>query len=113
MAPDLLDLVQSVAISLLGTLQGLLMFPNFKGNDWYVFVFTATDFSGELIDSPEGRVKWIPDETVLDLNFWESDNIFMPWIREGKSFPQSLNMRGDNVPGRYSFSFIKTVISHG
>ena len=35
---------------------------NFKGNDWYVFVFTATEFSGELIDSPEGRLEWIPDQ---------------------------------------------------
>ena len=35
-------------------LHGLLMFPNFKGNDWYVFVFTATEFGGEITDdSPE------------------------------------------------------------
>ena len=31
---------------------GLIMFPNFTGNDWYVFVFTAHEFSGALIDSP-------------------------------------------------------------
>ena len=24
-------------------LRGLLIFPNFKGNDWYVFVFTTTE----------------------------------------------------------------------
>jgi hypothetical protein len=36
---------------------GLLMFPKFKGNDWYVFAFTATKFTGELIDSPEGRLE--------------------------------------------------------
>jgi len=40
-------------------MRGLLMFPAFKGNDWYVFVFTANEFSGELIDSPEGRLEWI------------------------------------------------------
>jgi hypothetical protein len=33
---------------------GLLVFPSFKGNDWYVFVFAANEFTGELIDSPEG-----------------------------------------------------------
>ena len=42
-------------------LHGLVMFPNFKGNDWYVFVFTATEFIGELIDSPEGKLQWIED----------------------------------------------------
>ena len=45
-------------------LYGLLMFPNFKGNDWYVFVFTATEFSGELIDSPEGKLEWIEDSQL-------------------------------------------------
>jgi 8-oxo-dGTP diphosphatase len=59
---------------------GLLIFPNFKGNDWYVFVFTAYEFTGELIDSPEGRLEWIPDEKLLELNLWESDYVFFPWI---------------------------------
>lgn len=76
---------------------GLLMFPKFKGNDWYVFVFTATEFSGELIDSPEGRLEWIPDAGILDLNLWESDHFFMPWIREGKFFSAKFEYDGDNM----------------
>jgi len=66
-------------------LHGLLMFPNFKGNDWYVFVFTAHEFTGEMIDSPEGRLEWIPNEKLPSLNLWESDLIFFPWL-EGMSF---------------------------
>lgn len=76
---------------------GLLMFPIFKGNDWYVFVFTASDFVGELIDSPEGRLEWIPDEKILDLNLWESDHIFMPWIQEGKFFSAKFIYEGDTM----------------
>jgi 8-oxo-dGTP diphosphatase len=78
---------------------GLLMFPRFKGNDWYVFVFTATDFQGELIDSPEGRLEWIPDERVLDLNLWASDHIFMRWIQKGKFFSASFKYEGDAMLG--------------
>ena len=74
---------------------GLLIFPKFKGNDWYVFVFTATDFSGELIDSPEGKLEWIPDEKILDLNLWQSDHIFMPWIQDGKFFSAKFDYEGD------------------
>lgn len=74
---------------------GLLMFPNFKGNDWYVFVFTADEFSGELIDSPEGVLEWIPDEKVLQLNLWQSDHIFMPWIAENKFFSAKFEYEGD------------------
>jgi 8-oxo-dGTP diphosphatase len=76
---------------------GLLMFPAFKGNDWYVVVFTATELTGVLIDSPEGRLEWIPDEKILDLPLWESDHIFMPWIREGKFFSAKLEYDGDEM----------------
>jgi 8-oxo-dGTP diphosphatase len=78
---------------------GLLMFPKFKGNDWYVFVFTASQFSGELIDSPEGQLEWIPDEKILDLNLWESDHLFMPWIQDGKFFSAKFMYEEDKLKG--------------
>ena len=78
-------------------LSGLLMFPNFKGTNSYVFVFTATDFKGELIDSPEGKLEWIQDEKILGLNLWESDHIFMPWIREGKFFSAKFEYEGNKM----------------
>lgn len=76
---------------------GLLIFTNFKGNDWYVFVFTAGEFTGDLIESPEGMLEWIPDEKVLDLNLWKSDSIFMPWIRDKKFFSAKFQYNGDEM----------------
>ena len=73
------------------------MFPKFKGNDWYVLVFTAYDFSGELIDAPEGNLEWIPDEKILSLNLWESDPIFMQWIQERKFFSAKFVYEGDEM----------------
>src|SRR3970040_682547 len=83
---------------------GLLMFPKFKGNDWYVFVFTATEFSGELIDSPEGPLEWIPDEKILALNLWESDHIFMQWMENGKFFSAKFEYEGEVMKG-YEVTF--------
>lgn len=84
---------------------GLLMFPNFKGSDWYVFVFTATEFNGELIDnSPEGKLEWIPDEKMSSLNLWESDHIFMPWIKNGDFFSAKFGYQGDKMTG-YEVTF--------
>ena len=80
------------------------MFPKFKGNDWYVFVFTAHEFSGELIDSPEGQLEWIPDEKILGLNLLASDHIFMPWIQENKFFSAKFVYEGDEMRG-YKVSF--------
>jgi 8-oxo-dGTP diphosphatase len=78
-------------------LHGLLMFPNFKGADWYVFVFTAREFEGELIDSPEGQLEWVPDDKLLDLNLWESDHIFIPWLEKGEFFSAKFIYEGDQM----------------
>jgi 8-oxo-dGTP diphosphatase len=86
-------------------LHGLLMFPRFKGNDWYVFVFTATEFSGALIaEGSEGNLEWIPDENILHLNLWESDHIFLPWLADGRFFSAKFEYEG-NVMQRYEVTF--------
>lgn len=62
-------------------LKGFLTFPRFANEeDWYVFVFVAGQPSGELIDSPEGDLEWIDDADLLNLNLWEGDRIFLPWL---------------------------------
>jgi 8-oxo-dGTP diphosphatase len=83
---------------------GLIMFPNFKGNEWYVFVFTATEFSGDLIDSPEGQLEWIKDEELMRLNLWESDHIFFPWIGKEEFFSAKFIYEGDKMH-RYEVIF--------
>jgi 8-oxo-dGTP diphosphatase len=77
-------------------LHGLLTFPNFKGNDWYVFVYTASEFDGELLESsPEGSLAWIEDGKLTELNLWESDHIFLPWIAAGKFFSAKFEYDGE------------------
>jgi len=78
---------------------GLIMFPNFMENDWYVFVFTATEFTGDLIDSPEGQLEWIKDEELTRLNLWESDHIFFPWIERGNFFSAKFVYEGVKLMG--------------
>jgi len=64
-------------------LKGILTFPKFQpGEDWYAFVFVIDQFEGELIDSPEGHLSWIKKENILDLNLWDGDRFFLPWLDE-------------------------------
>jgi len=73
------------------TLKGVLTFPLFDGKeDWYVFVYVAREFSGELIDSPEGTLEWVPDEDVAKLNLWEGDRVFLPWLSGDRFFSAKL-----------------------
>lgn len=68
-------------------LHGFITFPMFDGKkDWYVFLFTAHEFEGSLIDSHEGRLEWISNNKLLDLNLWEGDKIFIPWLLQDKFF---------------------------
>ena len=73
-------------------LKGFLTFPDFaKDEDWYAFIFIAHPDGGELIDSPEGDLQWIENDRLLDLELWEGDRIFLPWL---------------DRPGFFSGSFI-------
>jgi 8-oxo-dGTP diphosphatase len=76
-------------------LHGLLMFPGFKGNDWYVFVFTANEFSGELNENEEGYLKWIPDAEEASLPLWPSDAIFLPWLQRDAFFSAKFIYNGE------------------
>jgi len=67
--------------------KGHLTFPMFDGvDDWYVFVFIVDKFEGELIDSEEGELIWIPNKELKDLNLWEGDQIFIDWLFDNKFF---------------------------
>jgi len=62
-------------------LKGFLTFPRFANDeDWYAFVYVARKIEGQLIESEEGVLKWIDDEHLLNLDLWEGDLIFLPWL---------------------------------
>lgn len=61
--------------------KGMITFPGFANEeDWYTYIFVVDDFEGELIDSPEGHLEWIPNERLMELNLWEGDRIFLQWL---------------------------------
>ena len=80
-------------------LVGLLTFPAFdiQKRDWHVFVYIANEFSGELIVSPEGELHWINDDKILDLNLWESDHMFIKWIKEDRFFSAKFIFKEEKV----------------
>jgi len=73
-------------------MKGFITFPMFDGkDDWYVFIFVIDKFEGGLIDSPEGQLEWIPNDKLKELNLWDGDQIFIPWIFEDKYFSAKFN----------------------
>ncbi len=73
---------------------GILTFPNIGnspfGDLWYIWVFKSSEFSGELIDSPEGELKWIKISELDKLNLWDGDRVFTPLVFQKKIFSAEL-----------------------
>ena len=68
-------------------LRAIITFPKFDDiDDWIVFLYTANDFKGNLIESDEGVLKWINNDEVLKLNLWDGDKIYLKWLKQDKFF---------------------------
>ncbi len=81
-------------------LRGVLTFPAFaKGEDWIVFVYTATSFTGEPGDCPEGTLEWVADAKVPELNLWEGDRLFLPWLDGPRFFSAKFVYREGKLTG--------------
>lgn len=86
-------------------LAGLLTFPKFDGiNDWQVFLYQATEFSGEIIECQEGELEWIPNDKLLELNLWEGDKHFIKWMLDGRLFSAKFNYHAKELID-YSVTF--------
>ncbi len=75
-------------------LRGFITFPEFDGvEDWYVFIFTSDNFEGDMSDSPEGNLEWIPNNELSSLNLWDGDKIFLKWLYRDKFFSAKFNYK--------------------
>jgi 8-oxo-dGTP diphosphatase len=79
-------------------LRGVLTFPAFKdGEDWLVFVYTATRFEGSLGSCPEGDLEWVEDARIAGLPLWEGDRLFLPWLDQEKFFSGKFTYLGGRL----------------
>ena len=52
----------------------------------YMHLFTATEYEGEILQSDEGDLAFIPKEKVLSLPHWEGDGIFLSLLQTDEPF---------------------------
>ena len=72
-------------------LKGILTFPGFNADeDWYVFLYTAHDFTGELVEGDEGVLEWIDNSEIFNLNILEGDKLFLDWMKKYNFFSGKL-----------------------
>ncbi len=71
--------------------RGLLSFPTFptgtrRDPDLYAFVFVSEAFRGTPRPSEEGELAWVDDAAMADLELYEGDRVFLPWLDRERRF---------------------------
>lgn len=82
-------------------LRGIITFMSDKWQTEYMFLYTATGFTGKIRDydgCDEGTLEWIDKEKVYDLPIWEGDKIFFKLIEQPRAcFSLKLRYVGDQL----------------
>ena len=62
-----------------------------------MYVFTSTNFKGELIECNEGTLEWINKSEIKKLNLWEGDLIIFDKMTIDKYFKLKMIYRNDHL----------------
>ena len=52
----------------------------------YMHLFTANEFTGDILDCDEGELEWIRISDLLQLPMWEGDKIFLDLLQTEEPF---------------------------
>lgn len=79
--------------------RGLITFVSDRYGTEYMHLFSAEDFSGELLpECDEGRLEWIEKIALYSLPMWEGDKIFLKLLdTERRFFSLKLVYEGEHL----------------
>lgn len=78
---------------------GELYFQFTDGHSIHGYVFTGTDFAGELRETDEAVPFWVPVDRIPYHNMWADDRLWIPLLLEGKPFVGRFLFDGDQMLG--------------
>lgn len=78
--------------------RGIVTFVSDRWETEYMHLFTATGFSGKLIDCDEGALEWISKERLAAIPKWQGDEIFLRLLdSDAPFFSLKLCYEGENL----------------
>lgn len=85
--------------------RGILTFVQNKTFTEYIWLFTADEYEGELIECDEGILEWIDKDKLSELELWEGDRIFLELLNtQEEFFSLKLEYEGDKLVKCTKFS---------
>lgn len=67
-------------------LRGIITYVSTTWETEYMFLYTATEFEGDLIECDEGDLQWINKKEVSQLATWQGDKIFVEKMQNSDNF---------------------------
>ncbi|MCL2881861.1 MAG: 8-oxo-dGTP diphosphatase [Coriobacteriia bacterium] len=88
-------------------LHGVMTFVTLDGSSepLYIFIFTASAYTGVVGDCDEGTLAWIDTDKVPELERWEGDHLFWEWIVDGAPFFSAYFEYDGDVLSKHSVTF--------
>lgn len=78
--------------------RGLVTFVSDRWTTEYMHLFTADEFTGEMIECSEGDLEWVPKDKVRELPIWTGDKIFLDLLtKDVPFFSLKLAYEGDTL----------------
>ena len=78
--------------------RGVVTFRQEGAEGEYMYLFTASGFTGRLRECDEGDLQWISMDDLLSLPTWEGDRIFLDLLwKDAPFFLLTLSYRGDRL----------------
>ena len=78
--------------------RGIVTFLSDVWPSEYMFLYTASDWSGEIKSCDEGELAWIDKRELYDLTLWEGDRIFLELLdSDAPFFSLKLEYRGETL----------------
>ena len=80
---------------------GVISFISDRWEDECMMLYRGTSFEGTVrTDCPEGELKWIRKEEILNLPIWEGDRLFLEeMLRGADRIRMKLMYEGDDLVG--------------
>lgn len=67
-------------------LRGIITYVSTTWETEYMFLYTANQFEGDLIECDEGELQWINKNEVTKLATWQGDKIFVEKMQNSDNF---------------------------
>lgn len=79
--------------------RGIVTFISDEWGTEYMHLFTATGFTGDMIECNEGELVWVPKDEIENLKLWEGDKVFFRLLNEKDRsfFTLKLRYKGDDL----------------